>query len=166
MAGGSNPRNTRRDTGYDVMQVCLNGHLITDCCEMMPDHMKSFCPDCGSNTITACPECKASIQGHLKGVLSIRQAPPRNNCHHCGTAYPWRQEALAAAIEAVQMELEGQDAADAVALIQAVSVESPRTEIAAIKLKKLLGKLSKPAYDLSIKVIGDVAAAAKSHFGA
>jgi hypothetical protein len=148
------------------MQVCLNGHLITDHAENMPEQKKPFCPDCGEKTIIACPECGAPIQGHLKRVVSLRQSPVRNNCHACGTAYPWRQHALAAAIEIVEMELQGNDAKDAVALIAAVSVDTPGTELAALKLKKLLAKLSKPVYDVAIKVIGDVAAAtAKSHLG-
>lgn len=166
MMGGGRPRDSSPEHGYDVMQVCLNGHQITDAAEMMPDHMKPFCPDCGEKTIVACPDCGTPIQGHLKNVLSARQSPVRNNCHQCGTAYPWRQHALAAAVEVMGMELEGQDATDAAALIAAVSVDTPRTELSALKLKKLLGKLSKPVYDVAIKIIGDVAAAtAKSHLG-
>ena len=157
MMGGGRPSDSSREHGYDVMQVCLNGHQITDSAEMMPHHMKPFCPECGEKTIAACPECNAPIQGHLKGALSVRQSPVRNNCHQCGTAYPWRQHALAAAVEVVEMELEGQDATDAAALIAAVSVDTPRTELSALKLKKLLGKLSKPVYDVAIKIVSDVA---------
>lgn len=49
--------------GYDVMQVCLNGHQITDEVIFTPQHKKPFCPECGAATITACPECQAPIQG-------------------------------------------------------------------------------------------------------
>jgi hypothetical protein len=155
----------QRDDGYDVMQVCLNGHQITDRLEESPHEAKPFCPQCGAKTIMACPECKTPIQGHLK-LYEFGEAPLPNNCHACGTAYPWRQEALAAAVEAAQIGLEGRDAEEAAALVAAVSVDNPRAELAAMKLKGLLSKLPKAAYDVALKVIGDVAAAtAKSHLG-
>jgi hypothetical protein len=157
MMGAGRSRDSSREQGYDVMQVCLNGHRITDSAEMLPDHMKPFCPDCGEKTIATCPECRAPIQGHLKGVLSARPSPVRNNCHQCGTAYPWRQAALAAAVEAAGIELEGQDATDAAALIVSVSVDTAQTELSALKLKRLLGKLSKPVYYVTIKIVSDVA---------
>ncbi|MGX9967101.1 DUF2321 domain-containing protein [Roseomonas sp. F4] len=141
------------------MQVCLNGHQITEHAATMPQFNKPFCSQCGQETITTCPECKAPIQGHYHspGVLSLRTTPVPNNCHACGTAYPWRQHALAAAVEAVQLELDEKDAAEAAALIPDVAATTPRTDVAVFKLKKLLSKLQKPAYDIAIKVVTDVA---------
>jgi len=168
MMGGSKPTPQRVQSGYDVMQVCLNGHRITDGAASMPEFRKAFCAECGAKTIMDCPECHAPIQGHYNspGVLSFRETPVPNNCQGCGTAYPWRQDALVAAIEAAQLDLNEQDAAAAAALVPTIATDNPRTEIAAMKLRKLLGKMSKPAYDVAIKVVGDVAAAtAKSHLG-
>jgi hypothetical protein len=148
--------------GYDVMQVCLNGHTTTEYAASQPEFRKPFCPECGAATITACPECNGSIQGtyHVPGVFilsgSVSRAP--NNCPQCGSAYPWRQAAIANAIEVLQMDLEGQDATDVAELVKAVSVDTPRTEVAALKLKRLLPKLGKATYDVAIKVITDVAA--------
>ena len=145
--------------GYDVRQVCLNGHQTTGYAATMPQFAKPFCPKCGEKTITVCPECQVPIHGHYSspGVLSVRPTPVPNNCHACGTAYPWRQQALAAAVEALQMELEGPDATEAAALVPLVATDGPRTEVSAMKLKRLMGKLAKPAYDFSIKVVSDVA---------
>lgn len=157
MGGGARPSDSRSEHGYEVMQVCLNGHQITDCAGTIPDYKKPFCPECGGRTIVACPECNATVQGSLKGVLLSHPSPVRNNCHQCGTAYPWRQDALAAAVEVEEMALEGQDATDAAALVAAVSVDTPRTELSALKLKKLLAKLSGPVYDVAIKIVSDVA---------
>lgn len=159
MTGDMRSRQPRDERGHDMMQVCLNGHQITDFAESMPEFRKAFCSDCGAKTITACPECNMSIQGHYRssGVLSAYAAPVPNNCHACGTAYPWRQQALAAAIDAVQLELDEQDAAAAAALLPAVAAETPRTELAAYKLMKLLTKLQKPAYDITIKMVSDIA---------
>ena len=156
--------------GYDVMQVCLNGHTITDTAATQPEFAKPFCSNCGERTITTCPECRAPIQGtyHVPGVAVLAFAIPKapNNCHACGTAYPWRQAAIANAIEVLQLDLEGQDAADVAELVRAVSVETPRTEVAALKLKRLLPKLGKATYDVAIKVISDFASeAAKKTLG-
>ena len=55
------------------------------------------------------------------------------------------------------MDLDGQDAADPVELVKAVAVETPRTKIAALTLKRLLPQLGKASYDVATKVISDVA---------
>ena len=127
------------------MQVCLNGHQITATAATAPAFCKPFCPDCGAETIMACPTCKAAIQGfyHIQGVFSFREPPIPNNCHQCGTAYPWRQAAIANAIEVLQMELEGHDAASIPELVAAASTEVPGTQIAALKLKRILPKIGK-----------------------
>ena len=152
-------RQPRKQGSHDVMQVCLSGHQITDRAKEAPQFCKAFCSDCGARTIMACPECDAPIQGHYWSPtgFSTRTTPVPNNCHACGAAYPWRQQALAAAIEAVQLELDAQDAAAAAALVPAVAAETPSTELAAYKLNTLLAKLQKPAYDIAIKVVSDIA---------
>ena len=100
----------------DVMQVCLNGHVITIFAGRQPASMKPFCRDCGAPTITACPECKAPIHDRDAGSLST-ELRVDNNCPQCGTAYPWRQSAIATAIEVVQIDLEGHDAASVAELV-------------------------------------------------
>ena len=102
MLGGPGRRQQSDEEGYDVMQVCLNGHQITDVAEMFPDQRKQFCTNCGEKTIAACPERNAPIQGHLKGIISKSVKVP-NNCQNCATSYPWRQGVIANAIEVVQM---------------------------------------------------------------
>ena len=165
MLGGPGRRQQPDEEGYDVMQVCLNGHQITDVAELLPHHRKQFCPACGEKTVDACPECKAPIQGHLKGIISKPVEVP-NNCPNCGTAYPWRQEAIANAVEVVQMEMDAADAASVPDLVKMVTIEAPRTQVAALKLKKLIGKLGKPAYDISIHVLSDLLSeTAKKTFG-
>ena len=128
MAGGSPGRQRRDEGSYDVMQVCLNGHQISEYAETMPQFGKPFCPNCGAKTITACPECQAPIQGRYETpwVFFVSQTPVPNNCYACGTAYPWRQEALAAAIEAVQLDLDEKDAAEAASLVPAISTDTSR----------------------------------------
>jgi len=160
MMGGSKLTPQRVQSGFDVMQVCLNGHRITDGVASMPQFRKAFCAECGAKTIMDCPGCHAPLQGPLQ---QPRRAFPRetsvpNNCQGCGTVYPWRQDAIASAIEILRMQLEEQDAAEIAELVPAIAIETSKTHLAALKLK-LKRLMSKPAYDVAIKVVGDVAAA-------
>jgi len=154
MMGGRRPRP--EEEGYDVMQVCLNGHQITDSAETLPDHRKNFCDECGEKTIDTCQQCNATIQGHLKGTLSVRSTKVPNNCPNCGATYPWRQETIANAIEVLQMDMDTADAASVPDLVKMVVIEAPRTEVSALKLKKILGKMGKPTYDICINVLSDI----------
>ena len=54
------------------------------------------------------------------------------------------------------MEMDAADAASVPELVNMVVKDAPRAEVAALKLRKLLGKLGKPAYDVSIKVLSDL----------
>jgi hypothetical protein len=157
----NNPQQNAREAGegFDTMQVCLNGHKISEYAATMPQFSKPHCSTCGGRTIQECPECHAPIQGHYNspGVFSVSETPVPNNCHNCGTAYPWRQAAIASAIEVLQIDLIGQDAAEAAELVNAVAIDTPRTEISALKLKRLLPKLGKATYDVAVKVISDIA---------
>jgi hypothetical protein len=144
---------------YGIMQACLNGHVITDDIHSQSEQVKRFCPKCGGATITQCPECGAEIQGkhYVSGGMSSRRSHAPNNCHSCGAAYPWRQAEIAAAIEVLQMELDAADAAAVPGLLADCIVDTPRTQIAAIKLKLLLPSIGKATYDVAIKVISDIA---------
>lgn len=57
----------------------------------------------------------------------------------------------------LQANLDPTDAEAVPALVQNVAVESRFTARAAERLKGMLGKLGKAAYDVAIKVISDVA---------
>jgi len=147
--------------GYDIMEVCLNGHQITDSAGGNPQRRKPYCPKCGAKTIIACPECHANIQGyfHSEYSISLADTPVPNNCHNCGTAYPWRQAQIAAAIEKLEMALEGQGAVDVPGLVNDIATDSPRAELAALKLKRLLPKIGEAARQVAIEAFSDVASA-------
>jgi hypothetical protein len=76
----------------DTMQVCLEGHVITDQIVESPELAKRFCPQDGSATITACPSCEKRIPGemHYPGSLVMGGPPPApERCENCGAPYPW-----------------------------------------------------------------------------
>ena len=47
-------------------QICLEGH-VRNC---FSKNIEDFCSECGSKTITKCPECSAEIHGIQKGGFS------------------------------------------------------------------------------------------------
>lgn len=80
---------------YETMQVCLNGHTITDSYESSPAMRQSRCDECGEETITRCPNCNTRIRGEYKteGVVAITGLKePSDHCHECGEPYPWADD--------------------------------------------------------------------------
>src|SRR5262249_13935572 len=57
-----------------------------------PQFRRPFCPDCGMETITECPQCKKGIPGRYEtqGVLVVggTTAVPAH-CEFCGHPFPW-----------------------------------------------------------------------------
>jgi len=144
--------------GYDTMQVCLNGHKITEYYKSSPEFRQSFCSECGAKTLIACPDCGQEIKGfyHISGVFHTNSPDVPNNCHGCGTAYPWRQQALAAAVEMLQMQIDSIDQESAERIVGSISIDGPRTELESARLKKLMEKLQKPAYDAVVSAVGGI----------
>ena len=79
---------------YDVMQMCLNGHVITRAAISQPENKKKRCPDCGAETIMNCPQCGSPIQGfqHIPGVIHLGDSKIPSHCHSCGEPYPWMEK--------------------------------------------------------------------------
>jgi hypothetical protein len=78
----------------DVMQVCHNGHVITDLLRSCPERALTHCDRCGATTISHCPTCGGELPGAIAvpGMqpLGVRQ-PPRY-CPACGAAFPWTKQ--------------------------------------------------------------------------
>jgi len=79
---------------YDVMQVCLNGHRITENYNRFPEFRKNHCTQCGASTITACQNCGKAIKGdyHIEGVIDLISGLTLvpDICENCGKDFPWR----------------------------------------------------------------------------
>jgi hypothetical protein len=75
----------------DVMQVCENGHVITDLLMSQPGRGQRHCDRCGAPTLDSCPTCGQKIPGSvpLPGLTTTgyRRAPAC--CATCGAAFPW-----------------------------------------------------------------------------
>lgn len=77
---------------HDVMQVCLEGHVITDRYNVQPEQRKAYCPQDGSPTIADCGSCGKPITSVRTRYFSKpipAPLPPPERCEHCGSAFPW-----------------------------------------------------------------------------
>jgi hypothetical protein len=146
---------------HDTAQVCLNGHVINDSYHTSPQFNKKFCDKCGEPTTTTCSICNEEIRGDYKapGVFVFGEhAPPPNYCHNCGQSYPWTQRRLQTAKDLTDEfdELDEDDRAKLKASLDDLVTESPKTELAGTRFKKIAGKLGKESA-LAIKsVITDI----------
>ena len=77
---------------YDVMQVCMNGHMITDNLKKHPSHSQEFCKLCGEKTITLCQYCKTAIRGRYYESIPVKIIPAF--CHQCGHKYSWTERGI------------------------------------------------------------------------
>ncbi len=87
----------------DTMQVCLNGHKITQYHISNPRLRRNFCEECGAETIHRCPNCQEGIKGKLwvrGGVASVYSVPVPKFCHKCGKPYPWSKSGKVEVIKA------------------------------------------------------------------
>ncbi|WP_428739111.1 DUF2321 domain-containing protein [Sulfurimonas sp.] len=146
---------------YDTAQVCLNGHTINDTVNRHPEFNQKFCDKCGAETITACPECETPIRGdyHVDGVVAIgHQYTPPSYCHNCGNAFPWLQTALESAQELLDIDesINDSDKALLINSMKEISKDTPKTEVNALKIKKIAKKLGSDTYDAFIKIAVDV----------
>jgi hypothetical protein len=157
--------------GYDVAEICLNGHVITDVAATRPQYRKKFCPDCGAVTITTCPSCNVEIQGeyHVPGVAAIGFTPTASAfCHNCGEPHPWTVARIEAAKELAH-EAEDLDEDERELLAQSIDDivrDTPRTQLASSRFKRLLAKMGKGTADAMRQIAISLATeAAKKEMG-
>ena len=156
---------------YHTAEVCLNGHYTTSSVEENPECKGQYCPKCGSKTITQCLNSSANIRGRYvvpNFVDLVTKYKPPNYCHSCGKPLPWTAQKISAAQELVE-EIEGLSEDEKEILKQSIfelSQDSPRTELASVRYKKLFSKCRGYACQLLNSTVTSVAtAAAKKYLG-
>lgn len=155
-------RRSGEPGGYDTAQVCRNGHDVTASYHDFPEHRQKHCAQCGASTITACLCCSAEIRGYYRGSMSLQAFVVPPFCHECGKPYPWTEAKQQAALELID-ELDGLSSEERSALkgtLPDLVRDTPRSELAALRFKKLAAKVSRAAGDVLRKVVVDLAAEA------
>ena len=136
-------------SGYDVAQICLNGHYITGYAISSPEFTKKFCTICGAKTITACPVCNTPIRGKYSDWFGPTKNIIPNYCHNCGKPYPWTESALQSATELLALDdnLTINETQILVDALPDLLTETPKTQLAVAKFKKFLSAASQFTLD-------------------
>ena len=156
---------------YDTMQVCMNGHLITSALQENPAQGENFCSHCGAQTIRACPKCLREIRGvryvsypHpiAPEYMKRDEYPPHSTpkfCVHCGEPFPWTRRKMEALEELAAKEKslsdEDRDSLRQNALL--IAKDNPKSEVAALRIKEIIGKMREAAAPVFRKVAADLA---------
>jgi len=159
---------------YDVQQVCENGHQITGCYNFCPDERKKFCQECGAATIIACPTCNEKIQGVRievsqswvdAGRGGSKMFPGRpvdvpSYCSKCGNPYPWTENKIVAAVQifAEFGDIDEEEKRTIEQDIKNIAKDIPQTKPSAMRIKRILEKCGKVAYDVIIELASKTAA--------
>jgi hypothetical protein len=98
--------NTLTDLRPDVMQVCRNGHVITDLLLTCPERGLSHCDRCGAATLDHCPTCGEPFAGAIPvpGLVPVGRPRPPLHCAVCGAAFPWAPRSVTAAEPLLSLE--------------------------------------------------------------
>ena len=145
--------------GYDVAQVCMNGHVTNDSTQHMPDHNQEYCDKCGKKTITSCTNCQTNIKGwYWGGGISTKEFHPPSYCHKCGNPFPWTETRIKTVIEYSQ-EFGGLNNIEASELGNAITdiiSETPRTQLGASKFKTIMSKVGTESANAIREIIVDI----------
>lgn len=144
---------------YEVQQVCLIGHVTNNCASDASKN-QNFCEICGAKTIASCQYCKGPIRGGHKFNPGPAHPRPDAYCLHCGKPFPWTESKLSA-VRAIAEESENLDAQDREQLDTLLpdliaKTETPRTQLAILKMKKLIKKGGSVFAEVLRKTLVDV----------
>lgn len=148
---------------YDAALACTNGHLVNSRSKARSERNAKFCPDCGQPTISQCPSCTADVRGYhnIPGVALLEPERPPAYCHACGAAYPWTQAMMDAAQELLALTaLSDAEREQAAKDLHDASSDNPRTKVAAVRLKQVLGRVAPQFADGLRGLVVDIASEA------
>ncbi|MDR7856097.1 DUF2321 domain-containing protein [Tissierella sp.] len=147
---------------YDIALICKNGHVINDSFKEYPELNTKFCKECGSITIYSCQKCNTPIRGdyNMPGIAflggGMETAPAY--CHECGNAYPWTEEKLKAIQEVMSLgNLTKEDKDDFDKNLNDIVSETPRTKVAALKIKMIGQKVTNEIWEVAKGIIVEIA---------
>jgi hypothetical protein len=147
-------------SGYDVAQICRNGHIINTQATINPQHNQRYCSRCGAECIFKCPSCNIFIKGEYlynNASLNLRFILPAF-CSPCGDAYPWTKLAIQTAKElADELDtLTDEDKAILKQSIDGIVKDTPQTKLAATRFAKLMVKGGKEVASIAKEILVDV----------
>lgn len=159
-------------TNYDIARICPNGHLIGfELVDLGRPRLREFgdnyCEKCGCKTITECPSCHTAIRGRPRiswmaaDALTSYDVPAF--CRACGKPYPWMEKKIAVTKERIEQldELAEAEKAALTADLPDLIRDTARTEVAAMRFKKLAAKvgggMASALRDIVVDVLSEAA---------
>jgi len=146
--------------GYDVAQICQNGHVINKRSKSEPDRNQQHCDKCGTSTITLCPKCQNPIRGASlvkSGFMSSIYSVP-SFCDNCGSPFPWTESRLKAAHELAK-EIDNINEEDRIILHSSIDDlvrDTPSSNVAVIRFKKIMQKVGPSFASMFREILVDV----------
>lgn len=130
--------------------ICKNGHYL----KCFND---KFCPLCGAQTISSCPNCSKKIP-YLDMTSIITNYKVPLYCSNCGSPYPWTVTLLENARAIVQEDelLQEEQMAELCKCFPNIICQTPRTDLALIRYKKFVDKATSTTRDALIKLFTGV----------
>lgn len=124
---------------YYPATICKKGHVVSS----SDANLQKHCSECGTATISNCPECNAMIRGsedYGMPVLGKRNYVRPYYCYQCGKPYPWTSFVIDNAVELLSLD-ESIDETTLEIIRNAIPdllVESPVTPLAVAKYNKYI----------------------------
>ena len=156
---------------WDQALVCLNGHVVNDRYRGDPTRNSPFCSVCGAASVAHCEKCNAPVPGFYYEYRRTRSyaptgtpllAPPQF-CEACGSAFPWTERRIEAAMEYVDefSKLSADERAQLAAGLDELIKQTPRQAVAAMRVQTLLAKAgagaAKAVRDILVDVLSKAA---------
>lgn len=104
-----------------------------------------FCTECGTESVFMCESCEAVLGNPTKRP---------SYCGSCGKPFPWTVIALTAAKEYAEEldDLSPDEKASLKTTLDDLTIDSPRTPLAASRFKRIMAKLGPVAGDVLSKI--------------
>jgi hypothetical protein len=143
---------------HDAALVCLNGHKISGSFYDYPQFNEAYCSICGAKTIHQCPDCQTDIRGFYRESASFGgDNKPPDYCHNCGKPYPWTAARLEVARELIdELDESEEERTKLTNSLVDLASDTPRTPLAAERMKKALAKLGEHAGIALREIIVDI----------
>ncbi len=141
---------------YEDAQICCNGHVISS----SKKNVEKFCSQCGSTTISECPNCNAPIRGseYTPGIIAVFPYVAPDYCYNCGAPYPWTKSK----IEAIQelLDFDGSLSLDEKDYINknfnSLTTDTPKTKVVATKFKYYLSEVASSTGEAIKDILVDI----------
>lgn len=124
--------------------ICEKGDII-ETSQWFCD--SKYCEKCNAPVISKCKVCGTPIRGHAENASGAYTLPLY--CRECGNPYPWTAATLQATADILKEDdfINEEERSRLIEVLPDVISETPKTQLALVRIKKALRKLGTFAAD-------------------